>query len=127
MSTVNALTAVLGLALMTCSLIGLGARFLLLPWLRENIAKPVAETNKQVTENSHANLKPTLPDQFDDVKQQYVALLEAVDALRSAVEGINERLHEHLAWSHEETNRLWHAIVTKYSGPAPAPRQPDQH
>jgi len=92
------LALVLTSVTMTCGLMGMIVRYGLLPWMREHLVKPVTETNHQVSVNRHASPSPTVLDRIDDVMR--------------GVETANERLDQHLAWAHEENQRLWHAIIT---------------
>lgn len=87
----------------------------LLPWLRENLVKPVNATHRQVTVNHHSSPEPTLLDKLDDVIQ---GIQEANEQVIKGIEQTNERLDTHLDWSHEETRRIWHAIIT---GKLPSP------
>lgn len=54
--------AVLSIMLGFCALIGLASKFVLLPWLKEQLVEPVQETHKQVTVNSYQSDPLTLLD-----------------------------------------------------------------
>lgn len=74
-----------------------------LPWLQREIAGPAqearalaAETHKQVTVNGGRNNPPTL--------------LDKVGSIGDKVDSLDVKVVQHLAWSSEETSRLWSAI-----------------
>lgn len=72
-------------------ILGLAARFVLLPWLKDQLVQPVQETHQQVTENHHASPgAPTLPDRLEDVDLGLKALAHVMD--------------NHLAWSDRWTD-----------------------
>lgn len=84
--TLITLTAFLGL-------VGLATRYVLLPWLRDQLVQPVRETHQQVTENSHRTPdNPTLPDRLSD--------------LATDVHTLTRLLDYHVDWSEREHNRL---------------------
>jgi hypothetical protein len=95
--SIEKLGAIMGLILSTLAVVGLAVRFILVPYLRENLVKPLQRTEHAVTANGHRDPEnPTMRDQFADVK----VLISALD----------NKLDGHLAWSNEETSRLWRAI-----------------
>jgi hypothetical protein len=71
----TALTAVIALL----ALLGMAVRFVLLPYLRDNLVRPVDEVHKQVTENHHRNDEPTLPDRIEDVHDEVRALSQVLN------------------------------------------------
>lgn len=87
-------------------LIGLAVKYLLMPYLRDHLIVPMRQVEKQVSENSHSNREPTVLDRIDDVQ-------DTVNRIATGLEKANERFDRHLGWSHEEANRLWHAILTR--------------
>lgn len=72
-------TWLLGTMLAGSAVVGLGARFVLLPWLREHLVGPVQQVKKQVSENQHANQQPTVLDRIDDVQTELKALGKMFD------------------------------------------------
>lgn len=65
-------------------------------WTFENIVKPL-------TKNGGKNDPPTLPDRLHNQDQ-------VLERIESKVDAQGEDLARHLAWSSEETGRLWAAI-----------------
>jgi hypothetical protein len=65
-------------------------------WTNENIVKPL-------TKNGGKNDPPTLPDRFH-------AQDEVMARIESKVDAQGQDLSRHLAWSSEETSRIWAAI-----------------
>jgi hypothetical protein len=65
--TRDLITWTLGTVLSLSAVLGLLVRYLLLPYLREHLVRPVAQVKKQVTENHHSNAHPTVMDRIDDV------------------------------------------------------------
>lgn len=101
------------------------ARYIVLPWLRANLVNPVEHVKKQVTENQHSNKVPTVLDRLDDVQEAVATLTLKVEAAHLAANIDRARLETHLGWSHEEVNRIWHAIVERYTGLKPSPPAED--
>lgn len=95
--TRDLITWTLGTALSLAALVGLGVRFILMPYLREHLVKPMALVQKQVTENSHHNAVPTVLDRIDDVRQEVATL--------------NETLEDHMAYSEADRADLWRAVA----------------
>lgn len=92
--------AVLGVVLAVLALLGVGWKFVVLPNLREQLLEPVKETNRQVTENKHANRDPTMLDRLHDLEQ----LVEAVGLNQTA---ILRRLGRHIGESEQDRANLW--------------------
>ena len=86
-------------------------KFMLVPYLREELVKPLAEaktlaeaTNRQVSVNGNKDPDdPTLKDKVGEV-------IDEVANLRRATLSIDERLEKYLAWASIEHHRLWDAI-----------------
>lgn len=123
--TRDLITWVLGTTLAAAGVaVGFG-RYVLLPWLRANLVAPVEHVKRQVTENRHINAVPTVLDRLDDVQEAVATLTLQVEAAHLAANIDRARLETHLGWSHEEVNRIWHAIVERYTGPKPSPPSED--
>lgn len=60
-------------------LLGLAVRFILYPWLRDQLLAPQKEIHRQVTENNHSNPSPTLPDRIEDLASDVRTLTWVVD------------------------------------------------
>lgn len=72
--TLDTVLSGLSIVVVALSLVGLAARFILLPWLRQHIVAPMRQVEKQVSENAHANSSPTVLDRIDDVQQEVHAM-----------------------------------------------------
>ena len=79
MNDLDVVASVLGTALSAAALMGLGVRFVLMPYLRDHLIRPVDEVHRQVTENHHSNDVPTLPDRIDDLQQEVTALARVLE------------------------------------------------
>jgi hypothetical protein len=76
--TRDAITWTLGTLVTASVLLGMGVRFILLPWLRDHLVQPVRETHRQVAENGHTRRDhPTIPDRLEDLS---VKVDEATEA-----------------------------------------------
>ncbi len=67
-----------GAVLAVCAVLGLVGRWvarrLFLPWLREHLLDPIAETKHQVTANNHESAVPTVPDMLHTLSDQVGAM-----------------------------------------------------
>lgn len=98
-------------------ILGVFWRFVVLPNLREQLYKPVRETNRQVSENKHSNPSPTVLDRLDDIGNQVSELSNTVDAIgltQAAVLRIAGKLSRmetkighHISMSEDDRRRLW--------------------
>jgi hypothetical protein len=61
----NMVVAILTTFTLSVGLLGLGCRYILLPWLKAQLVTPVQETHHQVTVNAHKSNPPTLRDGLD--------------------------------------------------------------
>lgn len=109
--------ATVALMLGLCALIGLAVRFVALPWLRDHIALPLAETRRQVTVNGHVSDTPTLLDRVDTATQQLGGVRAQLDDVEGKVDDATSRVNTtakmldgHLDRSAGEWGRLWDAI-----------------
>lgn len=82
----------LGTLIAVCFLVGLGVRFVLVPYLREHLIQPMKQVQKQVTENHHHNTEPTVLDRIDDVQK-------AMDETRVDIKIIKDSFKGHTDWS----------------------------
>lgn len=89
-----------GNAVIVLTVVGLCWRWLIRPhlmkWISENLIHPM-------TQNGGKNDPPTLPDRLHNQDVVLKRIEEKVDAQ-------GEMITRHLAWSGEETSRLWAAI-----------------
>ena len=100
------ITWVLGTIVTGLVLIGFAVRYVLMPYLRDHLVKPVEAVRKQVTDNHHANAEPTLPDRIDEVRTEVSALarfLEGhvqsserwLDMLVARIEALEDKVRHH--------------------------------
>lgn len=101
--TVNLIVGVLTAVTLLGGMVAAATRYMLLPWLREHLVKPVEHVKKQVTENHHENETPTLPDRIDDVAQQVFDASLQVAALARMFDG-------HLESAAAESTAMWSAL-----------------
>ena len=94
------LGAMLGVVAGVFIIVGVLWRWVVLPNLREQLLKPIRETNRQVTENKHTNAAPTVLDRIHDLE----ALVEAVGLNQHA---ILRRLGRHIGESEQDRASLW--------------------
>lgn len=128
-------SAVLGV----CAVLGLVVRWALLPYLRDQVVRPVQETHRQVTPHDRPpDAEPTIVDRLDDVQTTVTDLAaqveqiakkaqrnrELADAAGRAADAVHRRLSDHEAWSREEDSRLWRAISVARQGAEHEERKP---
>ena len=114
-------TAVLGVA----AVLGLIVRWALLPYLREQVVKPVQETHRQVTPHDRpTDAEPTIVDRLDDVQTELRELRQVGEGLTkkaernralalaagAAADTANKRLSDHETWASQEVRHLWAAV-----------------
>jgi hypothetical protein len=120
-STMGSLWADLGIVaavLVSLSVLaGLATRYVLVPYLRDHLVRPVQETHRQVTQNRHANVEPTVLDRIDDVHDAVrrvadtmVAVQAVANAAARSSSGAHRRLDQHSAWADVEVSRIWSSI-----------------
>lgn len=93
------------------------AKYIALPWLKENLVKPVEEVNTQVTTDGIQNADHTMLDSVQEIESKVESLGEtvhkiALDAAHiGAATGLIQKMWDHhLDWSTEEVKRIWAAI-----------------
>lgn len=116
---------VVGAILGLCALAGLVVRWALLPYLRDQVVKPLKETHRQVTPHDRPEDEaPTVVDRLEDLATDMEQIKEtAADlakkarsnrqlalAAGSAADAVRRELTNHEAWAREEDSRLWSAI-----------------
>lgn len=115
--------AVLAGALVSMSvLVGLAVRFVLVPYLRDHLVRPVQETHRQVTPHptrAHEDI-PTIVDRLDDLTDAVnrlgdttVAVQAVANAAARTAAGLTRRLSHHEQWSDIETSRLWSRLAAQ--------------
>lgn len=101
--TADLVLACIGITLGLCTLAGLFAKVVLLPWLREHLVTPLKETKHQVSINGHVSAEPTLLDKID-------SLQGAVDDTQADVRTAARMFDGHIDRSGREWTRIWDAI-----------------
>jgi hypothetical protein len=101
--TADLILACIGITIGLCTLVGLAARFVLMPWLREHLVTPIKETKHQVTVNGHVSREPTFLDKVD-------SLANAVDDVQANQRTAARMFEGHIDRSGREWGRLWSAI-----------------
>lgn len=109
------------------AILGLAVRFVLMPYLREQVIRPVKETHRQITEHDPRSPSTTVRDQIDDLGTKVDDVLDRVEHLSAeataaavtaraagrATSATTRRLDRHLAWASEEARRVW-ATISRY-------------
>ena len=92
------------------AILGLLIRYMLLPYLRENLDLARA-TNRQVTDNGHKNGTPTVRDDISDFRAETTSRLEQLaerhDKQERRLEQLSAQLDRHLDRAEMETHRIW--------------------
>lgn len=112
-NTRDILSFLVGTTLTILIITGLAVRYILVPYLRDQLITPVSETHKQVTENSHHNEQPTVMDRISDVDT-------AVGAVRVDVKALAHVMDEHMMWSDRWTD-LWEREIQSLKARTEAP------
>jgi hypothetical protein len=114
---INDLGIVAGALVSVCVLLGLLVRYVLVPYMRDQLVTPVQETHRQVTQNRHANPEPTVLDRIDDVHDDVRRLADTVAAVQAVANaaarstaGAHRRLDQHMSWADVEVSRLWSSV-----------------
>lgn len=109
---VDVIASALSAVLLGLTLLGLVVRFVLLPYLREQL-RLSRETHKQVTENHHSNARPTVLDRIDDVHKEATRAADAADKAVEKVDTLGRMYDGHLEWSQNEVDRIWARLNEK--------------
>lgn len=132
MSIAAEVVAVSSAVLGVCAVLGLVVRFVLLPYLREQVVKPVQETHRQVTPHDRADAdEPTVVDRLDDVQTSLAELRSTAEGLAKkarrnrdlalsagrAADVVAQRLTDHEAWAREEDRRVWRVLNQREEPP----------
>lgn len=104
-TTRETITWTLATILSLCAVLGLAVRFVLLPWLKDHLVLPVAETHRQVSENGHVDrTTPTIPDRLEDLSAKVDDATEAHAVQTRDLAALNRVLDEHLKWADRMTD-----------------------
>lgn len=93
------ITWILGTTISLSILLGLAVKFVLMPYLKEHLVRPMKQVEKQVSENAHANKQPTVLDRIDDVKVQVESLSAGIEEARADRLALHRMFAEHSDWS----------------------------
>ena len=125
MSIAAEVGAIASAVLAVVALLGLVVRYVLLPYLREQVVKPVQETHRQVTPHDRpVDAEPTIVDRLDDLAEAVDQVKEVAaehskkarqnralaEAAGRAADAAHRRISDHEAWAREEDRRLWAAV-----------------
>lgn len=110
MDIANLIGAVITILLGTAALLGLGVRYVLIPYLREQLVKPVQETHKQVTVNGGKSDPPTVLDRLHDVNAEVKETRQEIVETKAEVLALARMHDKHLEWSQSEVDRIWAAL-----------------
>lgn len=124
-------------AVLACfAVAGLIVRYVLLPYLRDQVVKPLQETHRQVTPHDRpVDEEPTVVDRLDDLASGVERLAQVADDLAGkaernrslalsagrAVDAVRRDLRNHEAWAREEDGRLWSAVRRHHHQEGTAP------
>lgn len=110
--------AALGLLLAFCAVVGLAAKYVVLPWLEDRFAPLKAqleETHHQVTTNGHANpAEPTLKDSVhtlqNEVRELKGETRKDLSDLRADLYVVGQVYDRHVDHAAGESRKLWKAL-----------------
>lgn len=98
-SSRDAVTFTLGTFVTVCTIIALGVKFILLPWLRDHLVQPVQRVHHEVTANNHKSATPTIPDRLEDLSTKVDEATQAHELQSRDMKAFRLVLDEHLRWS----------------------------
>lgn len=109
--------SVLGLLLAFCAVVGLIAKYVLLPWLEDRFAPlrdKLEETHHQVTTNGHVSADPTLKDQVHSLRNEVRELKGEtradLSAMRQDLYVVGQVYDRHVDQADAEGRKLWTAL-----------------
>lgn len=109
---------------MVCAGIFWIGKYLVLPWLKENLVQPVNEVNKQVSVNSFVSKEPTMLDRIHTIHDQVNTASSKIHDVEQQVDGVETKVNtanntlgilsgvwEHqMQFNSEEFRKIWAAI-----------------
>lgn len=101
------LGAVLGVVVALLVICGALWSWVVLPNLREQLLKPVAENRRQLTENRHQHRRPTVLDRLDDLEQTLVDVEQMLEGVALNQTAILAKLGDHIGESAQDRVALW--------------------
>ena len=104
------ITWIISTTLALAALAGLMVRWVLLPYLREHLLKPMQRVEHQVSVNAHQSDEPTVLDRLDDMHTEVRELRAEQRRTRSDLSDLSRQVGDHLlrseSWSAEVESRL---------------------
>ena len=104
------ITWIVSTTLALAALAGLIVRYVLMPYLREHLLKPMQRVEHQVSMNAHQSDEPTVLDKIDDLAGEVRELRAEQRRTRSDLSDLSRSVGDHLlrseAWSAEVESRL---------------------
>lgn len=104
------ITWIISTTLALAALAGLMVRWVLMPYLREHLLRPMQRVEHQVSVNNHTSDVPTMLDKIDDLHGEVRELRAEHLRTRSDLSDLSRQVGDHLlrseSWSAEVESRL---------------------
>lgn len=103
-------TWIISTTLALAAIAGLLVRWVLMPYLREHLLRPMQRVEHQVSVNNHTSDVPTMLDKIDDLHGEVRELRAEQRRTRSDLSDLSQQVGDHLlrseSWSAEVESRL---------------------
>ena len=103
-------TWIISTTLALAAIAGLLVRWVLMPYLREHLLRPMQRVEHQVSVNAHTSDVPTMLDKIDDLHGEVRELRAEQLRTRSDLSDLSRQVGDHLlrseSWSAEVESRL---------------------
>ena len=103
-------TWIISTTLALAAIAGLLVRWVLMPYLREHLLRPMQRVEHQVSVNNHTSDVPTMLDKIDDLHREVRELRAEQRRARSDLSDLSRQVGDHLlrseSWSAEVESRL---------------------
>lgn len=103
-------TWIISTTLALAAIAGLLVRWVLMPYLREHLLRPMQRVEHQVSVNNHTSDVPTMLDKIDDLHGEVRELRAEQLRTRSDLSDLSRQVGDHLlrseSWSAEVESRL---------------------
>ena len=103
-------TWIISTTLALAAIAGLLVRWVLMPYLREHLLRPMQRVEHQVSVNNHTSDVPTMLDKIDDLHGEVRELRAEQRRTRSDLSDLSRQVGDHLlrseSWSAEVESRL---------------------
>ena len=104
------ITWIISTTLALAAIAGLLVRWVLMPYLREHLLRPMQRVEHQVSVNNHTSDVPTMLDKIDDLHGEVRELRAEQRRTRSDLSDLSRQVGDHLlrseSWSAEVESRL---------------------